>query len=454
MDNSDTPKARRPLPTPGLSVSQRPNTPVLSPSPVPAASSHGSQKPPPLPSRPKNPGSNHTAYVPPPRYGSPTFNDPPGFREPEFITEDATQEDDDMVPDLLPPTEEHWVHDTNQDAAKMWAANNNWQESVSGWDTNWTDGGGNTGTAPGFDSMDYMTSNRMDHDFIIDGRITYEETHWWNPELRERNKRPGPGVLAPVLAEELHDSNHSLFSVNVTVPSIAPLPPPKDNAAIPPTPSSSTLQYPVDHSPPTEEEVRTSVPHPNAYYCPKDNGWVILSWKSSSVAPPLARSYIASGNPPLPDQARRRRVASCIEEGDQPFGKTNKTHHFHKYEKAVDSHRLTPPFRKDEWESLETVKQRRRVGTIMTTDLNINAIKADDMDTLGDNEVESAEEEGKLLDLYVCCQCSFYCVASGVIPGVIPRRHLEELVRDKKEHPAVGKSAEQCIAIAFDTFLV
>lgn len=456
MDNSDTPKARRPLPTPGLSVPQRPNTPVLSPSPVPASTFYASQKPPPLPSRPKNPGSNHTTYVSPPRYGSPAFNDPPGFREPELITEDPTHEDDDIVPDLLPPTDNHWAEDSNQDAAKIWPTHENWQESASSWEGNWTAGGGNTGTATGFESMDYMTSN---HDFIIDGRIPYEETHWWNPELRERNKRPGPGVLPPVLAEELHDSNHSLFSVNVTsVPSIPPLPPlpnSKEPAAVPSTPSSSSsLQYSVDHSPPTEEEVRTSVPHPNAYYCPKDNGWVILSWKASSVAPPLARSYIVSGNPPLPDQTRRRRVASCIEEGDQPFGKTNRTHHFHKYEKAVDSHKLTPPFRKDEWETLETVKQRRRVGTIMTTDLDLSAIKVDEVDTLGDNDIESAEDEGKLLDLYVCCQCSFYCVASGVIPGVIPRRHLEELVRDKKGHPGVGKSAEQSIAVAFETFLV
>ena len=267
-----------------------------------------------------------------------------------------------------------------------------------------------------FESMDYVTSNRMDHDFIIDGRNTYEERHWWNPEVREENKRPGPGVLPPVLAEGLDDSNCPLFSVNVTLPSIASLLP--------------------AHSPPTEEEVRTIIPHPNAYYSPKDNGWVILSWKSSSVAPPLARSYIASGNPPLPDQVRRRRAASCIEEDDQPFGKTNETHHFHKYEKAVDSHKLTPPYRKEEWETLETVKGKRPVGTILTTDSNINMIKAE------------------LLDLYVCCQCSFYCVASGVIPGVIPQRHLEELIQDKKAHPGESTSAEESIALAFEIFLV
>ena len=103
-----------------------------------------------------------------------------------------------------------------------------------------------------------------------------------------------------------------------------------------------------------EDEIRTAVPHPNAYYCPKDNAWVILSWKSSSVTPPLAHSFVNSQNA-LPDRARRRLTGSCIEE-DQPFGKTNKTHHFHKYEKAVDSHKLTPPFRQDEWQIIENLK--------------------------------------------------------------------------------------------------
>ena len=390
MDNSDTRRVRRPLPTSGFSVRPRPNTSVLSPFPI-------------------------------------------------------------RAPDLFSPTEDHWVDDTNQ-AAKISPAHENWQELPSGSDANWVGGGGNTGTAAGFESMDFITSNRMDHEFVIDGRSTNEETHWWNPELRKRNKRPGPGVLAPVLVEKFHAFNCSLFSVNVTVPSIAPLPPvpnSKDHTAIPPTPSSSRLQYLIDHSPPTEEEVRASVPHPNAYYCPEDNGWVILSW-NSSVAPPLARSYIAFENPHLPDEARRRRVSSCIEEGNRLFGKTNKIHHFHKYEKAVDSHKLTPPFRKDKWESLKTVKQRCSIGNHHYDGANI---KADDVDTLDDNDVESAEEEGNLLDLYVCCQCSFYCVASGIIPGVIPQIYLEKLVRDKTRRPVVGMSAEQSIAVAVKAFL-
>jgi len=158
MDNSNTPKARPFSPTPGFLASQRPNTPVLGTSPVQGATFYSSQN--------------------------------------------------DMAPDLLPPTGDHWVDDTNQ-AANVWPAHENWQESASGWEANWAGGGKNNGAAPGLESMDYVTSNRMDHDFIIDGRSTYEETHWWNPELRKKNKRPGPGVLPPVLAEELHDSKHS-----------------------------------------------------------------------------------------------------------------------------------------------------------------------------------------------------------------------------------------------------
>ena len=50
---------------------------------------------------------------------------------------------------------------------------------------------------------------------MIDGRVDHEEIDWWNPNEREKYNRPGPGILSPVLAEEVHDPNHSLFSINV-----------------------------------------------------------------------------------------------------------------------------------------------------------------------------------------------------------------------------------------------
>lgn len=455
MDNPDTPKTRRPLPTPGASGSQRPSTPVSASSPVPASSFY-SQRPPPLPTRPKHSGSSHTAYVAPqdpPRYGSPAFNNSAGFREPELVVDDVIPEDDNTVPDLIPHDDtSNWATgDIKTSYDSHWQSDANWSKESTDW-SHMSDRGWNAGsTGPGleFDKMDYM--NRTDQEFMIDGRVDREEINWWNPIEREKGNRPGAGILAPVLAEELHDSNHSLFSINISPPALTVIShtpsPSKDHSSS--TSSSASEQSTVN--PPTEEEIRTAVPHPNAYYCPKDNGWVILSWKSSSVAPPLARSFLHSSNVTIPDLARRRRTGSCIEEEDQPFGKTNKTHHFHKYEKAVDSHKLTPPFRQDEWQSIGNVKMKRR-GAIIS-ELDINTIKADDSD-IEVLERETGDDEGKLLDLYVCCQCSFYCVSSGIIPGVIPRRYIDEIIRDKRTSPPVGKTGDQAVVSALETFTV
>jgi ubiquitin carboxyl-terminal hydrolase 25/28 len=126
----------------------------------------------------------------------------------------------------------------------------------------------------------------------------------------------------------------------------------------------------------------------------------------------------------------------------------NKTHHFHKYEKAVDSHKLTPPF----CQECESLKLKRRAGAIIHPDLDINAMKVDDdMEVI---EKKTGDDEGKLLDLYVCCQCSFYCVASGVIPGVIPRKYIDEVIRDKRSNPPVGKTGDQAVVSALETFTV
>ena len=108
---------------------------------------------------------------------------------------------------------------------------------------------------------------------------------------------------------------------------------------------------------------------PTLITVPKDNSWVLLSWKSSSVTPLLARSFINGPNA-LPNQARRRLTGFCIEE-DHLSGKMNKTHHFHKYEKAVDSHKLTPPFRQDEWQVFGSLNPNRHAATIILPDLVI-----------------------------------------------------------------------------------
>jgi ubiquitin carboxyl-terminal hydrolase 25/28 len=273
---------------------------------------------------------------------------------------------------------------------------------------------------------------------MIDGRVDNEEIGWWDPNKREKCKRPGPGILPSVLAEKLHDPNHSLFSINIVSLPVST----SSSYASRDQLSLSTSDRPTV-PPPTTEEIRTAVPHPDAYYCPEDNAWVILSWGSSL---PLARSFVNNSNA-LPDQDRRRFTGSCIEE-DHPFGKMNKTHHFHKYEKAVDSHKLTPPFCRDEWQIFKGLKPH--VGTFIPPDWDINTIKDDD--DIGFMEKDTEDDEGRLLDLYICCQCSFYCVVSGVIPGVIPRTYIDEVIRDKRKNPPLGETGDQAVFSALKTF--
>jgi ubiquitin carboxyl-terminal hydrolase 25 len=70
-----------------------------------------------------------------------------------------------------------------------------------------------------------------------------------------------------------------------------------------------------------------------------------------------------------------------------------------------------------------------------------------------DTKESEDEQEGRLFDLYLCCQCLFYCVASGVIPGVIPRKAFDEFVKDKRNNPQPGRTGEQAVVLAFEIIL-
>ncbi|KAF8665383.1 hypothetical protein AX16_000402 [Volvariella volvacea WC 439] len=430
MDNANNNGARKSGPT-STDAPARPNTPIPT---------TDSSQPPPLPSRPKSHGSNTTTYVaPPPPY---TSNQSVNYQKSQQVPQV------EGIPELIPAdTNNGWGYDDK-----------NFDGSASGWDyapsTYWSNVGG-------YDSIDFLTDrgSTVESAVEINGRSYWEETRWWDSEEREKNQRPGPGHLPTVVAEHLHDSDHSLFSVSVTPPPTTQPPtaaePTNSTGTTPsntPSPANTVQQAPANPPnaptihPPTDSEVRTSVPHPNAYYCPKENGWVILCWKNSSIAPTLAKSFQQQPHRPLPDQGRRRLLHSCVE-GSGP--RANKTHHFHKYEKAVDSLRWTPPLRPDEWTAIDQVKQKRRGGTVI--------LDPDNMDSMEIELVEppnEAEVEGRLLDLYVCCQCPFYCVASGIIPGVIPRKYFDEFVRDKRANPPPGKSGEVSVNTAIEAVIL
>ena len=226
----------------------------------------------------------------------------------------------------------------------------------------------------------------------IDGRDEYEEMHWYDPAVRAEHVRPGPGVLPPLLADMLHDPNHALYAVSAE-----------------PRPSLSSPS-PLA---PTRDEVRSAIPHWNASFCPEHNGWVLLQSRTSIVLPPLAREP----QTPLPSPQRREASGGpCgagpasggheLESQGQP-GQANLTHHWHRYEEAVDAATLTPPY------------------------------------AHGD----------LLLDMYVCCQCPATCLVSDVIPGVIPAGLVDAFTRDKLGHTVGGKTPEATAVAAWETVL-
>ncbi|KIJ66462.1 hypothetical protein HYDPIDRAFT_86199 [Hydnomerulius pinastri MD-312] len=357
------------------------------------------------------------------------------FREPQLVEEAPII--DDPIPALLP------ADDTNNNAWNK--ADNSWARTHPSWGTgsdNWnteaTPWDGNGAWDQTYGSGNYgMSSNQGPN---IDGRDKHEEEHWWDASIRQLHKRPGPGVLPPYLADLLHNPDHSLFSVSVTAPDI------KKPAASSSEENGEVVPLP---QPPSVDDLTYSIPHPNAYYCRRHNGWVLLQWKSSSMLPPLAKSFVTDPESPFPDLTRRKLTSSCVGEGEQPFGQVNKTHHFHRYEKAVDAHKLDPAFRRTEWELSTEKKQKRR----KITSLNLDEFSLDKMSEDTMNEV-TEEEEGDLLDLYVCCQCSVYCLVSDVIPGVIPVKYIDEFTRERWDNPPPGRKREESVVCGLETFII
>ncbi|KAF8529679.1 hypothetical protein BU17DRAFT_79749 [Hysterangium stoloniferum] len=265
----------------------------------------------------------------------------------------------------------------------------------------------------------------------IDGRNMQEELSWWDNEVIIQARRPGPGILPTLLAEKLHDSEHSLFIVSVTQPEFSALPcasSPATSASPSSTPPTSSSP-PATFRPPSREEVHESVPHPNALYCRKENGWILFLARKSSNLPPLAQSFLDKHPGVLfPNPALRQATRSCTTNNPYDVQK-NLTHHYHCYPASVSSLSLNPPF-SPSW------KTQDQFGRLEA---------ADQMEG-----VEQTGEDDILLDLYVCCQCSMFVLCSDLIPGVIPAHHLDDLARERSEHP-VGLSRADAVIQAIDT---
>ncbi|PCH34498.1 cysteine proteinase [Wolfiporia cocos MD-104 SS10] len=300
-----------------------------------------------------NPGSSRTGYIAP--AASP-------YREPQLVQEEP-------LTDII--TDESGNPSWSGLPGQTWGTTDTsgWgNHSPMPWDSTWS---GGTGLWQDSSSALKVT---------IDGRSSEEELRWYDKSVRDKHERPGPGILPPMLADALHDPDHTLYSVSVSDP-------------------------PYTRGPlsPSSDEARTAVPHPRAYYCREHNGWVLLIPQSSSVLPPLARTL----ETPLPDQNRRKITNSCVGKGEQLYGQVNATHHWHRYERAVDATKLNPPFMRDD----------------------------------------------TLLDLYLCCQCSTYCLVSDVIPGVLPVDVVNRFTRERLENPSVGRTGKATALAGWETIV-
>lgn len=85
------------------------------------------------------------------------------------------------------------------------------------------------------------------------------------------------------------------------------------------------------------------------------------------------------------------------------------------------------------------------------------AVEGDEQSEQLTQKVIDAKEEEEthiLLDLCMCCQCSFYVVVSDVIPGVVPVKTLDAFVSEKQNNPPVGKSSQYSVHTAMETVMM
>ncbi|KAF8581701.1 cysteine proteinase [Ramaria rubella] len=402
---------RQPLPTPTSSPTpdSRQSSTAAPVAPVPTTSFYADAPPPPPPRPSTTAGSAYTGYhyIPP---GAPKPPSPPSYdtattdakwRSPELVQDPDVRDDD--IPELVSAEPVGWG-----------AGGASRGRSPTAYDlTSWAGGG----------THDWVADAQAAQSAVpIDSCCSAEELSWWDAETRNRDARPGPGILPTLLAETLHDANHSLFWVSLTPPDLTPATP-------------STFQ------PPTRDEVLESVPHPNALYCRKENGWILLLVRSTPKLPPLAPSFRAS-HPDVrfSNEIRRGTSDSCLDEnGDRPFGLANLTHHYHCYPSAVSSRSLNPPFAHAQWHSTPQ--------TAPEADAILPAEENDKMEGIE----PTTQPEDVLLSMYVCCQCSVSVLCSDVIPGIVPARFLEELVQERAANPTPGQSGADAAIHALDT---
>ncbi|KDQ18157.1 hypothetical protein BOTBODRAFT_52950 [Botryobasidium botryosum FD-172 SS1] len=389
------------------------------------------------------PGSSHTKFFAPlassgtvpPNPSPPPYlkaEYPADYRPPEPLG--SSPPGHDAMPELVYPEE---------DQTNPWiSTNNDWEAGA--------------GLAPFLSTWDYDSP---------------DENLWWDKDYVSRlGPRPGVGMLPPKVAEALHDPDHALYQIIVSAPELPtstslsapttasapnpassaaqPAPPAYTSAPPPPPPTTSTPHI-------TPDDLNVSIPHPRVLYSKQANAWVFLSVGAGALPPIIPSAQHRA----FPDATRRQGTKNCLDEAASAAvnvwsneAKT-RTHHFHKYEKAVDGYSLEDPYLGKGVDKSFTPSSFSRVSLVDEPEFD----RENKMDT-GESPTAATTEEQPdgcaILDLYVCCQCQTYILASSEsLPGVVSRESLEALVRERESNPAVGKTKEASVYSAITTLL-
>ncbi|KAG8740907.1 ubiquitin-specific protease ubp2 [Ceratobasidium sp. 414] len=333
---------------------------------------------------------------------------------------------------------------------------------------------------------------------------------WWDKELQNAKRKPGPGILAPRALEMIHDSDHILYEVSISggpsfepntltpkpsvaaagalnsssMPSVpaasatslaATIPTPAQGAADAATQPAPDAPPPVPHVPPTSEELRDATPHPSALFCRRHYGWVIIQSIStaSATASHLGTHWCSAPDKKavfdkLPDPALRK-DKDCLEATPETVSYTTtnwvikpeqkmRMHHFHMYRNVVAGSGLFPPLKR----AMSAASSQAEPPTTTSEDVEMGSASqapeahADpDSDTLLRVSWESALPE-EHLDLYICCQCKTQVICSpdgSVIPCIIPFAVLASYIEERGSQPKPGQTKEQSVFSSLEMLL-
>jgi ubiquitin carboxyl-terminal hydrolase 25/28 len=60
----------------------------------------------------------------------------------------------------------------------------------------------------------------------------------------------------------------------------------------------------------------------------------------------------------------------------------------------------------------------------------------------------------KLHDLYVCRQCSIYCIVSGAMSGILALKYAEDFAKYRYKHPFIGRQPDNSVVSGWETLIM